>query len=77
MLFGRTNDEEDFRELAGEAIACPADGGWIAKFAVAWLQFDDWYPKPGVTANFRLLAPLAHEHEGYVLGSVVPFVLSF
>jgi hypothetical protein len=76
MLFGRTNDEEDFRKLAGEAIACPARGGWIAKFVVAWLPFDDWLPKQGVTANFRLLAPLAYEHEGYVLASVVPFVLS-
>jgi hypothetical protein len=76
MSFGRTNDEENFRPLAGEAIACPADGGWIAKFAVTWLPFGDWHPKSGVTANIRLLAPLAHAHQGYVLASVVPFVLT-
>jgi hypothetical protein len=76
MFFGRTNNEEEFRELSGEAIACLTDGGWIAKFAVAWLPFGDWQAKPSVTANLKLIAPLAHSHEGYVLVSVVPFVLT-
>jgi hypothetical protein len=76
MFFGRTNNEDQFRELAGEAIACPANGGWIAKFAVAWLPFADWHPASGVTANLKLVAPLAHSHEGYVLVRVVPFVLT-
>jgi hypothetical protein len=76
MFFGRTNDEENFRELPGEAIACPTKAGWIAKFSVAWLPFEDWHPNPGVAANMRLLVPLAHAQEGYVLGSVVPFVLT-
>ena len=76
MFFGRTNDEEVFQELPGEAIACPTKAGWVAKFSVAWLPFGDWHPNPGVTANFRLLVPLAHAQEGYVLGSVVPFVLT-
>jgi len=76
MFFGRTNDEEEFRELSGEAVACLTDGGWIAKFAVAWLPFGDWQPKPGVTADLRLIAPLPHSREGYVLVSVVPFLLT-
>jgi len=76
MFFGRTNNEEEFRELPGEAVACPVKGGWVAKFSVAWLPFGDWHPAPGSTANMRFLVPLAHEHEGYVLGSVVPFVLT-
>jgi hypothetical protein len=83
MFFGRTTAEEDFHELSGEAIACPIEDGWIAKFAVDWLPYvgnldhaDDWIPKPGVTAEIRLIVPLAHAHEGYVLASVVPFVLT-
>jgi len=75
-FFGRTNNEEDFRVLSGEGIACPADGGWIAKFAVAWLPFGNWQPKPDVTANLKLIAPLPHSHGGYVLVRVVPFVLT-
>ncbi|HET7214686.1 MAG TPA: hypothetical protein VFL79_13925 [Terriglobia bacterium] len=76
MFFGRTNDEEDFRVLSGEGIACPGEGGWVAKFAVAWLPFGDWQPKSGTTANLKLIAPLPRSHEGYVLVSVVPFVLT-
>jgi len=76
MFFGRTNDEENFRELSGDAIACPTKAGWVAKFSVAWLPFGDWHPNPGDTADIRLLVPLAHAQEGYVLGSVVPFVLT-
>lgn len=76
MFFGRTNAEEDFRELSGQAVACPTNGGWIAKFSVAWLPYDDWKPNTGATANIRLLVPLAYEHEGYVLASVVPIVLT-
>ncbi len=76
MFFGRTNDEEQFRALPGEAVACPTDGGWVAKFAVAWLPFYDWHPKPGVTADLKLVAPLPHSDEGYVLVSIVPFVLT-
>jgi hypothetical protein len=76
MFFGRTNDEEKFRELVGEAIACPMDGGWIAKFAVAWLPFGDWHPKPGVSAGLKLVAPLPHSRDGYVLVRVAPFVLT-
>jgi hypothetical protein len=76
MFFGRTNDEEEFRELPGEAVACPTKGGWIAKFSVAWLPFEDWHPVAGATANVRLVVPLAHAQAGYVLGSVVPFVLT-
>lgn len=44
MFFGRTNAEESFRELSGQAVACPMNGGWIAKFSVAWLPYDDWQP---------------------------------
>lgn len=76
MFFGRTNSEESFRELAGEAITCPTNNGWIAKFAVAWLPFGDWHPGSGVGAGLKLLAPLPHSHEGYVLVSVVPIVLT-
>jgi hypothetical protein len=76
MFFGRTNDEEDFRELAGEAIACPTEGGWIAKFALAWLPFSDWRPKLGETASLRLIAPLPHSHDGYVLIKIAPFELT-
>ena len=76
MFFGRTNAEEDFHPLSGEAIACPTNNGWIAKFSVAWLPYDEWQPKAGAIANIRLLVPLAHEHEGYVLASVVPIVLT-
>lgn len=42
----------------------------------AWLPFGDWHPNPGVAADMRFLVPLAHAQEGYVLGSVVPFVLT-
>jgi hypothetical protein len=76
MFFGRTNGEEDFRELSGQAVACPTNDGWIAKFSVAWLPYDDWQPNIGATANIRLLVPLAYEHEGYLLASVVPIVLT-
>jgi hypothetical protein len=76
VFFGRTNDEEKFRELDGHAVACPIDGGWIAKFAVAWLPFGDWRPKPGVTASLKLVAPLPYSNEGYVLVDIVPFVLT-
>ena len=76
IFFGRTNDEEEFRALSGEAVACPTSTGWIAKFSVAWLPFGDWHPVIGAVANVRLLVPLAHAREGYVLGSVVPFMLT-
>ncbi len=76
MFFGRTNDEEEFHELAGEAIACPTKSGWIAKFSVVWLPYNDWHPVPGALANVRLIVPLAHARTGYVLASVVPFVLT-
>ena len=76
VFFGRTNDEEKFHELDGNAIACPIDGGWIAKFAVAWLPFGDWHPNPGVTASLKLVAPLPDSNEGYVLVDVVPFALT-
>jgi hypothetical protein len=76
MFFGRTNAEEDFRQLSGHAVACPTNDGWIAKFSVAWLPYDDWQPNTGATANIRILVPLAHEREGYVLASVVPIILT-
>lgn len=76
MFFGRTNAEEDFHELRGDAVACPTSSGWIAKFSVAWLPYDEWQPNTGATANIRLLVPLAYEHEGYVLASVIPIVLT-
>jgi hypothetical protein len=75
-LARRTNDEEKFRLLAGQGISCPIDGGWIAKFAVAWLPFGNWHPNPGVAAALKLVAPLPHSHDGYVLVSVVPFTLT-
>ena len=75
-FYGRTNDEEAFKKLAGEAIACPTKDGWIAKFAVDWLPFGDWQPKLGQTADIRLLAPLDYAHEGFGIATVVPFVLS-
>ena len=76
MFMGRTNDEEEFRKLAGEAIACPSSGGWIAHWAVAWLPFQDWQPRIGTTADFRLILPLPHSREGYALAAVIPFVLT-
>lgn len=76
MFFGRTNDEEKFRTLDGQGIACPVEGGWTAKFAVAWLPFGNWRPNPGVTAALKLVAPLPHSHDGYVLVSVAPFTLT-
>ena len=76
MFFGRTNDQEEFRALSAEAVACPTSTGWIAKFSVAWLPYKDWHPVVGAVANVRLLVPLAHAREGYVLGSVAPFMLT-
>lgn len=76
MFYGRTNDEESFKQIGGEGVACPTDGGWIAKFAVAWLPYGEWQPKAGATANIRILVPLAHLQEGYVMGTVLPFVLT-
>jgi hypothetical protein len=76
MFFGRNNGEEKFRELAGSAVACPTEGGWIAKFSIAWLPYYDWKPKEGATAGLKLIAPLPHSGKGYVLVDVVPFVLA-
>jgi sugar lactone lactonase YvrE len=76
MFRGRTGAEEEFRKLLGEAIACPSNGGWIAQWAVAWLPFEDWQPKIGTTADFRLILPLLPSREGYALATLVPFVLT-
>jgi len=76
MFFGRTNNDEDFRKLAGEAVACTTKDGWIAKFSVDWLPFDDWHAVSGAVADVRLIMPLAHAKAGYVMGSVVPLVLT-
>ena len=76
MFFGRTNDEEEFRELSGQAVTCPTEGGWVTKFSVAWLPFQDWKPTQGAGAGFKLIAPLPDSGKGYVLVSVVPFVLA-
>lgn len=76
MFFGRTNNEEAFRILPGEAIACRTDDGWVAKFAVAWLPFGNWQPGPGAAASLKLIAPLPHSPDSYVLVDVVPFVLT-
>ena len=76
MFMGRTNDEEEFRKLTGESVSCPSSGGWIAQWAVAWLPFEDWQPKIGTTADFRLILPLLRSREGYALTTVIPFVLT-
>jgi hypothetical protein len=76
MFFGRTNNEENFRELNGAATACRTVDGWTATFAVAWLPFGDWQPKTGAIAGLKLVAPLPQSHEGYVLITIKPFVLS-
>jgi hypothetical protein len=76
MFFGRTNAQEDFTELPGAAVACPTPSGWIAKFSIPWLPFADWQPRPGAPANARLLVPLPHAKEGYILGAIIPFVLA-
>jgi hypothetical protein len=76
MFFGRTNNEENFRGLNGEATACRTADGWTVKFAVAWLPFGDWQPKTGAIAALKLVAPLPQSHEGYVLVSVKPFTLT-
>lgn len=76
MFFGRTNNEENFRELNGEATSCRTADGWTVKFSVAWLPFGDWQPKTDAIAGLKLVAPLPQSHEGYVLVSVKPFVLT-
>jgi hypothetical protein len=68
--------KEEFGELTGEGVACQTKDGWIAKFSVAWLPYEDWHPVAGAVANARLIVPLARAQAGYVLGSVVSFVLT-
>lgn len=74
--FCRTNDEERFKPLNGQAVACTTQDGWIAKFAVDWLPFNEWQVKAGTTADLRLMVPIANNGQGYVLATVVPFALA-